>query len=106
MSLLIIAKFAGMLMYFLYGVIESIGHLSEDEKKKHLRKERTTSTSSTLSTVSANSNHNSTVNQSGAQSEVRPDVNSTQNNANTSKCDNNVEIESIPNEETIEKTRL
>ena len=40
-------------MYFLYGVIESIGHLSDDQKRLHLLQERRPSTATTVSNESS-----------------------------------------------------
>jgi hypothetical protein len=42
----------GMLMYFLYGIVESIGYLSDDEKKRYLNQGRSRSSSQTPSTAS------------------------------------------------------
>ncbi len=41
-----------MLMYFLYGIVESIGYLSDDEKRRYLNQERSRSSSQTPSTAS------------------------------------------------------
>ncbi len=41
-----------MLMYFLYGIVESIGYLSDEEKRRYLNQGRSRSTSQTPSTSS------------------------------------------------------
>ena len=81
-------------MYFLYGVIESIGHLSEDEKRIRMRAERTSSTTSTISVRSTNSNHipNHT---NEVPSEVTAKQNSDQNQSQNTNCDKIIKSETI-----------